>query len=275
MSFDRTGLAVGDHRLPCPVCDRGPRDKALSVTVKPDGGMVAHCFRCGATSAHHSDTNRPQKPKLEKPAKPAKPARATVLSEWGLNFWHQCQPLSGVAVAYLNARQCVIPPLDGDLRWHPAAKHPSGYIGPALVALVTDAHTRTAKSLHRTWIHADGTKATDPARLPLAGHELRNGVIRLWPDEAVTYSLGVAEGIETALSLAWGHAPVWALIDAGHMAGFAPLDGIETLVIARDNDRAGINAARQCAAAWAAAGVNVFVTRQEQNDLNDVAKEAA
>ena len=34
-------------------------------------------------------------------------------------------------------------------------------------------------------------------------------------------------------------------------------------------------AARQCAAQWAGAGVEVFVTRQDQNDLNDMIREAA
>ena len=87
---------------------------------------------------------------------------------------------------------------------------------------------------------------------------------------AVTTGLGVADGIETALSLAWGHAPVWALIDAGHLAKFPPLAGIESLVIACDNDPAGIAAARACSARWAERGVEVFVTRQEANDLGRV-----
>lgn len=265
------GLALGDYRYPCPVCDRGPRDRTLGVTVKPDGGMVAHCFRCGFVGTHRDPNLR----KVPQEAQRKIPAKAINLSEWGMGFWHQCQILSGVAVEYLRARNCVIPPADGDLRWHPAVKHPGGYTGPALVALVTDVHTRKAKSLHRTWINADGTKATNPARLPLAGHELRNGVIRLWPDEAVTYGLGIAEGIETALSLAWAFTPVWALIDAGHLAKFFPLRGIESLTIACDNDLAGIDAARKCSSMWAEVGAEVCVTRQAFNDLNDVVREVA
>ncbi len=264
-------LEVGSHRLTCPDCGRGPRDKTLGVTIKPDGGMVAHCFRCEFVASHRGEHRRTPPPPASKPQRP----KRTDLSGWGRDLWASCRELGGVAVDYLRARNCVIPPLEGDLRWHPAVDHPDGYTGPALVARVTDVHTRKAKSLHRTWINGDGTKAANPARLPLAGHELRNGVIRLWPDEAVTYGLGVAEGIETALSLAWGHAPVWALIDAGHLAKFPPLAGIETLVIACDNDPAGIKAARECAGRWFAAGVEVIVTRQEQNDLNDVAREAA
>lgn len=86
--------------------------------------------------------------------------------------------------------------------------------------------------------------------------------------------LGIAEGIETALSLAWAPLPVWAAIDAGHLAKFPLLDGIQTLVIAQDNDPAGIAAAGACAARWVLDLKQVFVTRQTQNDVNDaLAKE--
>jgi len=39
---------------------------------------------------------------------------------------------------------------------HILRQNPSGYVGPALVAPVTDALTRTPMTLHRTWIKADG-----------------------------------------------------------------------------------------------------------------------
>ena len=45
-------LEVGSHRLTCPDCGRGPRDKTLGVTIKPDGAMVAHCFRCEFVASH-------------------------------------------------------------------------------------------------------------------------------------------------------------------------------------------------------------------------------
>lgn len=258
-------LPVGDHRLSCPSCGRGPRDKTLGVTVKPDGSEVAHCFRCGLVRYNRGDRRRPLPP----PRRQA-PQKRTELSDWALRLWDQCQPISGPAAAYLMARHCAIPPADGDLRWHQELRHPSGYVGPALVALVTHAETCKPLSLHRTWIKPDGTKATDPARLQLAGHTLAGGVIRLWPDEAVTVGLGVAEGIETALSLAHAFQPVWALIDAGHMAKFEPLPGIEAITICQDADRAGIDAARACADAWMAAGNEVRIVEPVAGDVNDM-----
>ncbi|WP_454763239.1 toprim domain-containing protein [Cupriavidus campinensis] len=131
-------------------------------------------------------------------------------------------------------------------------------------------------SLHRTWIQADGCKAAvEPPRLLLAGHRKQGGVVRLWPDEAVTAGLGIAEGIETALSLAWAYAPVWACIDAGNLAALPYLTGIDCLLIGADNDPAGKAAAKACAANRADADAEVFVTRQVENDLNDVLTEVA
>lgn len=261
----------GKYRDTCPDCGRGERDKTMGVTIEA-GDYVAHCFRCNYTESHRGQVRRHAvTPKLSQ----AKPAR-TSLSDWGMGLWGRCQPLSGVALAYLQHRRCAIPPPYGDLRWHPDVKHPSGYVGPALVALVTDANTNKPLSLHRTWITATGKADLETPRLPLAKHTLQNGVIRLWPDDEVTTGLCVAEGIETALSMAWSYAPAWSLIDAGHLAKFPVLDGIETLLIARDMDPAGIAAADKCATRWTEAGRTVLVTHQAANDINDeIQKEAA
>lgn len=271
-----TDYDTGNHRTTCPVCGRGERDKTLGLTIEADGKGVAHCFRCAFTESYRPDRGaRPQAP-----AKPRLKAVTTqrheVLSDYGRDLWSACKPISGSAMDYLTARRCYIPPSDGDLRCHPALKHPTGYTGPALVGLITDAVTRKPLSLHRTWVQADGSKAdVDPPRLLLGGHRKQGGVIRLWPDEAVTMGLGVAEGIETALSLAWAYAPVWASIDAGNLTTFPVLPGIEVLTIGADNDAAGITAAQACAARWTDADAEVYVTRQTQNDLNDTLKEAA
>jgi len=91
----------------------------------------------------------------------------------------------------------------------------------------------------------------------------------LFPDDEVGHTLGLAEGIETALSLAWFGYPVWSTIDAGHLGKFPLLAGITQLVIAQDNDPAGIAAATTCAQRWADADRWVIVTKQAQNDLND------
>mgnify|MGYP001225654178 FL=1 len=265
----------GQHRIECPSCGRGGRDKTAGLTIEHDGKGVLHCFRCSYVETHRPERGAVCRVPTIKPAHKPQAQKLERLSEWGRAFWRECHPLSGVATQYLRNRHCVIPPEDGHLRYHPAVKHPSGYTGPALVALITDVLTTEHLSLHRTWITPTGKAGLETPRLPLWNHSTKGGCIRLWPDEAVTYGLGIAEGIETALSLAHAYAPVWATIDAGHMAQFPVLPGIETLVIAQDKDPAGMSAASICARRWAEADKEVLVTRQAENDLNDVLKEAA
>jgi len=269
--IDAAKLKPGENRMPCPACDRGPRDTALSVRLESDGVIVWHCHRdCGMDGSSRSrDHNSPQQPRKAVP-RPAERPRG--LSDYARQLWAATAPLSGAAVDYLAARKCVVPPADGDLRCLPALKHPLGYIGPALVGRITDACTGAPLSLHRTWIHPDGRKAdVSPPRLLLKDHPISGGVIRLWPDEAVTNGLGIAEGIETALSLAHGYEPVWSLIDAGHLAKFPVLNGIEDLIIAADNDEAGRKAAAECARRWAPhAAVRVISADADGCDLNDL-----
>ena len=199
------------------------------------------------------------------------------LSDYGHELLHACRPIHGTARSYLERRHCVIPPEGGDLLCHPNLRHfPSGYTGPALVAIVTDALTGEPISLHRTWVKPDGSKAdVDPPRMLLGGHRKQGGVIRLWSDDYLTHGLAIAEGIETALSLAHAYQPVWAAIDAGNLGALPALPGIETLLIARDNDPAGIRGAAECMRRWAIAGREVLLTTQAQNDMNDVLMEVA
>ncbi|MDP1649585.1 MAG: toprim domain-containing protein [Rubrivivax sp.] len=260
----------GATRQTCPDCGRSERDRTLGVTVEAGRG-VAHCFRCGyvETLRDERTERRPGKPV----SRPVAPLKRETLSQYGLELFGACIEVhSTIGEQYLLARGCVIPPADGDLRFHPALRHPSGYVGPALVALVTHAVTREPMTLHRTWVRADGTKADcDPPRLLLGGHVKKHGVIRLWPDECVTYGLAVAEGVESALSLALAYQPVWACIDAGNMAALPVLAGIETLIVGADHDPAGIKAAGDCADRWAAAGVDVRVIAPatQRADWND------
>jgi hypothetical protein len=72
----------------------------------------------------------------------------------------------------------------------------------------------------------------------------------------------VAEGIETALSAALGFGLVWAAIDAGNLAAFPLLEGVESLTIVADHDpphrltgrSVGLESANICARRWRAGG---------------------
>ncbi|MDE3037095.1 MAG: toprim domain-containing protein [Pseudomonadota bacterium] len=87
--------------------------------------------------------------------------------------------------------------------------------------------------------------------------------------------LGIAEGIEDALTvMASGWRPVWAAVDAGNIASFPVLPGIECLTIFADHDKAGLEAARRCAERWQAAGRDVRIVSPNAagEDWADVAK---
>ena len=185
------------------------------------------------------------------------------------SIWARSVPLANTpAEAYLRRRQCVLPHVDGDLRFlPPVADH-----RPALVARVTDASTAEPMTLHFTPLIGDGRGE----RKLLAGHAKAGGVIRLWPDEAVTMGLGLGEGIETALTLAHAYRPVWAAIDAGNLGRLPVLAGIEALVVAEDGDPAGRAACRGLAHRWRGARREVVViSLPDGTDLNDALRGAA
>ncbi len=266
----------GTRRRPCPVCDRGPRDTALAVTRKADGGVVWFCHRCGARGAANDDRCSTAPAVVRRTAPPAVDGHAATLRD---RFWRASRSIDmgSVAAAYLRHRGCVLPPAGTDLHWLPDLRHPSGWAGPALLALVTDALTGRPLTLHRTWLAPDGRgKApVEPPRLLLRGLAKAGGVVRLWPDEAVTTGLGVAEGIETALAAARAFQPVWACVDAGNLAALSVLPGVEALTVFADHDPAGLAATERVCAAWRAAGRETrrWLATRPGADCNDYVNE--
>ena len=256
-------------RAPCPQCDRGPRDRALAVTTD-ERGTVEFCHRCGFTRAANFD----RRPNVT-PA-PSRPAEPLEWSERAESIWRRTLPLHRtVGQTYLEHRGCVLPPQDSDLRFLPGSdKYP-----PSLCARVTNAETNAPLSLHFTRLASDGCgkAGTEQDKLLLGGHKKKGGVIRLWPDDAVTYGLALAEGIESALAAARLFQPAWATIDASNLAQFPVLPGVDALTIFADHDNIGIIAAKACARRWHAAGreVRIRAPRVFGTDAADVAREVA
>ncbi len=253
-------------RAPCPVCDRGPRDRALART-EDERGVVEYCHRCGYTKAENYE-RRPLEPVRSAPVKSEQPAEWSDRAE---SIWRRTQPLRGtVGQIYLEHRGCMLPPADSDLRFLPGSdKYP-----PSLCARVTNAETNAPLSLHFTRLASDGRgkAGTDCDKLLLGGHRKKGGVVRLWPDECVTHGLALAEGIESALAAAHLFQPVWAAVDAGNMAQLPVLPGIEALTIYADHDEAGLKAAKECARRWHDAGreVHIRAPRAAGADAADV-----
>jgi hypothetical protein len=220
---------------------------------------VPYCHRCGYTESNNH---------ISAAGIVAAPKSYRAWRELAEHLWETSEPLAGsLAEQYLISRGCRQPPADGDLRFLPARRdHPA-----ATLARVTDARSSEPISLHFTHLNADGTKAShDAKRLP-GGHRKAGGVVMLWPNECVTTELAIAEGIETALCAAHGFIPIWSIIDAGNMASFPVLAGLDALTIFADNDPAGISASTSCAKRWATvAEVTVVRPLEPGYDMADL-----
>ena len=275
-------LPIGNHRKPCPQCDKGPRDTALGIAIDADGSIVWNCFRCGFAGAQHAARQTITRHATAPAKAMPQPIRHEVLSgEWE-TFWRGCHALrKSIAEIYLRTRCCVIPPSDADLRFCPRAYHwPTKTYHPAMVGLITDfVNASIKRSLHFTFLRADGTDKAGiaPTKLLLHRHQKMGGVIRLWPDDALTHGLALAEGIESALSAAHVFTPAWATIDAGNMASLSIIAGIESLTIFADHDAAGLAAAHELAGRWQIAGRKtcVLIPREPGADANDAVQAVA
>ena len=241
----------GRHRAPCPHCRKGPRDEALGVTIAADDSLVAHCFRCDWRASWQPRQEARQMPPRPRP-QAIVPSKSKDWSDEAEAIWRRAVPIGGTVVeTYLRRRGCALPDSDEIRLLRPFAQHP----WPRMVARVTDAVTGLPLSLHFTLLMLDGKgKAPVPKpKILLGGHRKQGGVIRLCDD--VTAGLGISEGIETGLSVvAGGWRPVWAAIDAGNIAAFPILEGIEALTVFADHDLAGLKAAQACQARWLQAG---------------------
>ncbi len=153
------------------------------------------------------------------------------------------------AVEYLESRGLWPLPAECGLRAHPSVEYfaEGRRIGkfPALLAEVRD-RAGALVTVHVTYLR-DGRKleGDEPRKIlsPLTG---RDGcAVRLMLPTDV---LGIAEGIETALSAALlEQVPVWAALNTALLAKFEPPEGVRTLRIFADRDEAGLTAAAQLA----------------------------
>jgi hypothetical protein len=168
--------------------------------------------------------------------------------------WDEAVAPRGTLVeAYLAVRGVRLPDADV-LRFHPRCPRAGGVL-PAMVALMTEPITDEFRGVHRTFLKSDGRGKADvhKPRMMLGA----TGIVQLADLHEIGVGLGLAEGIETALSvtqtIGWG--PVWAAGSAGAIRAF-PFMPQTTLNIFSDGDTAGLNAARACSGRWVKASAN-------------------
>ena len=176
---------------------------------------------------------------------------------WLQSMWDEAlpitSPLATAAKVYLRSRRL------GEalgfacgLRFHPNLIYRSDArveLGrfPAILGYVRN-NQGLPVAIHRTYLRATGVKLNlegQPARklTPSVKRATKGRVIRLAKAGDV---LGVAEGIETALSVMLGtekylgyRVPTWACLSASMMPAFRPPEGVRHVMIFGDSDQSG------------------------------------
>lgn len=271
----------------CPA--HADRDPSLSVSEGGNGGLLLHCFAgCtfhGVASALRGmglleGTGRTfaPDPVAEAQRRAEEVAEREKRIGQARRLWAEAGPVGGtLAERYLRARgiRGALPP---SLRFHAETWHgPTARRLPAMVAAVTLETVAEPVAVHRTFLAEPGRKADlgDDAKLmlgPVAG-----GAVRLSRGAGPVV---VAEGIETALSLADALADlaprVWAGLSTSGVAGLLLPSKPCDLAIAPDGDDAGRAAAETLARRAHAAGwrVRILPPPGAGLDWNDAAREA-
>ncbi|MHA7865877.1 MAG: DUF7146 domain-containing protein [Salipiger thiooxidans] len=263
---------------PCPVCQPEGHKGQTGLTLSDgrDGRLLAHCKRGGcdfldilaAAGISSADYTPPDPAELARRDEQAR-AEAQRKALQASALWKESQPIGGtVAEAYLRGRgiTCTLPET---LRFHPACWHPTAKRFPAMVARI-DGTDRFAA--HRTYLREDGSGKADvtPDKAMLGA--TAGGAVRLAQAQG---PLVVAEGIETALSLACGllrtPATIWAALSTSGLRGLRLPDLPGRLTIAPDGDDAGRTAANALAERAHALGWAVsLLPAPEGRDWNDI-----
>ena len=148
---------------------------------------------------------------------------------------------------------------------------------PVMVAKVDPSDTAVAQgeraSLHRTYLDRYSGKAQVAEPRKMLGTMPTGAAVRLMEHSEV---LGVAEGIETALSAsALFNVPCWAALTAGLMELWAPPPVVKTVFVFGDNDEsstgqaAAFSLARRLKARGLAVTVEIpLVTGWDWNDVH-------
>lgn len=177
--------------------------------------------------------------------------------ERAMALWQEGTSATGTLVeTYLSSRGLLGTTNIGVVRYHPACPFGTFRI-PAMLALIMDAFTGEPTGVHRTAITDNGSGKRFGADSKRMLGVARHGAVRL---QAASQHLGIAEGIETALSaMQVFKTPVWATLSAVGIAAFPVLPGIKQLTVFADHDPAGIEAATTCCRRYQEAGIHAKI----------------
>jgi putative DNA primase/helicase len=281
---------------PCPVCTGTDRYHFSNKYGRGD----AYCRQCGhldgfkllmgAQGINFPEARRlvmslagltetsppPLAPRLaaadepEQPAQPTQRVRALIRESCAVE---DCEP----AILYLDSRALWPLPQGHGLRAHPSVEYwqEGKRIGryPALIAAVRDM-CGDLVTVHVTYLTPSGEKLSnyEPRKI-LSAMTAREGcAVPLMPHGD---TLGIAEGIETALSAARMHElPVWAALNTSLLMKWEPPHTVSKVVIFADRDVAGLDAATKLMERLQER-VRLVIKTPQSKDWNDALRSAA
>jgi len=216
-------------------------------------------------------------PRIISPPRRADDARRTARA---LNVWRDTVPgASSIAARYLASRGIALDRWPASLRFHQRCPRPRDDMGnlgaplPAMVALI-EYVKRGPVAVHCTYLLPDGSGKANVEKPKAIFGPCAGGAVRFGPPRAGEW-LAVAEGIETALSVALACSMLaWAALSAGGIRNLVLPREATHVVICADHDANGTGerAAHDAAARWLAEGRRVRVAMPPESgaDFNDV-----
>lgn len=274
----------------CPA--HADRDPSLSVKETPDRVLI-HCFG-GCPQEVVLDALRaqglwPDRDEFGIKARPRAPLIAPVKPEIdedevakrnaAREIWRQARPLNPSSAHLYLACRGITGRMPPSLRAVPALynaerKQPL----PALVAAVQD-ETGWVTAVQRIWVRDKYVSVNGKALTHSMKADVRDAKKTLGPIGAGAVhlgraggTLGIAEGIETALSAQKIYSlPVWAALGAWRMGNLAIPKCVSRIVIFADNGDAGFSAADRARASYEAQGYesHIISPPDEFGDFND------
>lgn len=189
-------------------------------------------------------------------------------------IWRRARPAAGtLAETYLRARGITIsiPPT---IRYVPDLKHgPTGLLMPTMVAAVQGPDGRLC-GVHRTFLRLDGRAKANVSTPKMSLGHCAGGAIRL---AAAASRIGVAEGIETALSVMQAISiPTWAALSTSGLKALLLPPLVREVIVLADGDEPGEKAAQDAAQRFVQQGRKVRIARPpEGKDFNDLLSDVA
>ena len=246
----------GEYRGACPCCSYA----GAAVLDERHGRPLLWCASCadkaGLAAALRSAAGgvlpapRPERlPRLKRADRAARLARAKAIWDGGERI--EADTPAGL---YLTRRRIEHVMASPALRWRRDVPHPNGGRHLALLAAVA-APDGTLAGIQRVFLKPDGSKADcEPVKASLG--EIAGGAVRL---QSCSDELVVGEGIESSAAAgALLGLPAWSAVSCGNLGKSLIMPAsVRSVVIAVDNDMAGLRAAREAWRRWKSEGLAV------------------